>query len=156
MTVVNTRQGRTLFMHGTGRRPTISFAMDSRGRQIDLKQKLTFDEAADLVDSSFARRCIDALRAKLGPDEMDRILKVMVDADLITSEEASAVGDDVDVENSGPKEEMAADAMFPHQHRLGPPLAVAARRAATPPARMTADQSRQHDEMFPNANRLKA
>ena len=154
MTVVNTRQGRTLFMHGTGRRPTVSFAMDSRGRQIDLRQRLAFDEVADMTDSMFANRVISALRAKLGPDEMDRILKVMVDADLITSEEASAVGDDVDVETNGPREAMASDAMFPHQNRLGPPLAVASRR--TPPARMTADQSRQHDEMFPHANRLKA
>ncbi len=162
MTVVNTRQGRTLFMHGTGRRPTVSFAMDRNGRQIDLKQKLAFDEVADMVDSAFARRCIDALRAKLEPGELERILKVMVDADLITKQEAEAVNDDVDVETNGPREEMATDAAFlarfPDMARLKTDAgyAVVPPRGSPLAAPMSASQRQEFAERFPHAERLKA
>ena len=151
MSVISTRRGHTIFTSGS--KCDIYYAMDSRMQEIDLKRKLSLDEATDIVDSVFARRVINALRAKLSAPDVDRILKIMAESGLITKDEVRAVNEEIETETNGPKEETAAmDAMFPHQNRLG--LGMLPERSGS--SRMpTAAQDKAYFERFPHADRLK-
>ena len=111
-------------------------------------------DGAPIADSGVAHRVLVACIDRLSTSDMDRVVKMLVDADLLSKDEERAIGEGMKGGPAGGDPDMASDAAIMSRRRA---QVAAGQRPASclrEPIRRPGDVAG-FNERFPHATRLK-